>query len=107
MALVRATCGLCGDVELVSGDVQIRVSGDDGSGTYTYCCPGCHGIRQVPAEARTIDLLKRAGSVEIPRELPAELEERNVDAPLFTHDDLISFHQLLETDDWLDALLQG
>jgi len=106
MAMVRATCGLCGDVEFVSGDVQVRISGTDGSGTYTYCCPQCHGIRQVAAPARTIDLLLRSGSVEIPPELPAELDERDPDAPLLTHDDLLAFHQLLQTDDWMDALLQ-
>lgn len=80
-------------------------SGTDGSGTYTYCCPTCHGIRQVPAPASTIDLLLQSGSVEIPRELPAELEERDHDAPLLTHDDLIEFHRLLETDDWMDLLV--
>ena len=107
MAMVRATCGLCGDVEFLTQDVQVRVSEADGSGTYTYCCPQCHGIRQVAAEARTIDLLLRAGSVELPPELPAEVEERDADAPLLTHDDLLAFHQLLQTDDWMDLLLRG
>jgi hypothetical protein len=106
MAMVRASCGSCGDVEFVSQDVQVRVSNHDGSGTYTYCCPGCHGIRQVEAPPQVIDLLLRAGSVELPDELPAELEERgDPSAPLFTHDDILDFHRLLDTADWMDQLL--
>jgi hypothetical protein len=106
MAKVRASCGSCGDVEFVSQDVQIRISGADGAGTYTYCCPSCQGIRQVDAPAQTIDLLLRAGGVVIPEELPAELEERgDPEAPLFTHDDLLDFHRLLDTADWMDQLL--
>ena len=105
VAKVRASCGLCGDVEFVSEDVQVRISGADGSGTYTYCCPSCHGIRQVPAPKSTIDLLISAGSVQLPAELPAELEERDTTAPLLTHDDLLAFHRLLETDDWMDLLV--
>ncbi len=105
MAMVRASCGLCGDVEFVSQDVQVRISGTDGSGTYTYCCPQCHGIRQVAAPAKTIDLLLRAGSVELPPECPAAPEERDPTAPLFVHADLLAFRQLLETDDWMDLLV--
>ncbi len=103
--MVRASCGSCGDVRFRSGDVQVRISGADGSGTYTYCCPGCHGIRQVPAPAGTIDLLLSAGSVQLPPELPAEVEERDPTAPLLTHDDLLAFHALLQTDDWMDLLV--
>jgi hypothetical protein len=103
--MVRANCGQCGDVEFVSEDVQVRVSGPDGSGTYTYCCPRCQGIRQHPASGPTLRLLLESGSVQLPDELPAELEERDVDAPLFTHDDLLAFRRVLDRDDWLDALL--
>ena len=105
MAKVRANCGSCGDVEFVSQDVQVRVSETDGSGTYTYCCPRCQGIRQHPASGPTLRLLLESGSVRLPDELPAELEKWDHDAPLFTHDDLLAFRQRLETDDWLDALL--
>jgi hypothetical protein len=103
--MVRANCGQCGDVEFVSEDVQVRVSESDGSGTYTYCCPRCHGIRQHPASGPTLRLLIDSGSVRIPDELPAELDERDTDAPLFTHDDLLAFRQVLQQDDWFDALL--
>ena len=106
MAMVRANCGLCGDVEFVCEDVQIRISGHDGSGTYTYCCPGCHGIRQAPAAASTLRLLLEAGGVRVPDELPpGELEERDRQAPMFTHDDLLAFNRLLQTDDWMDLLV--
>lgn len=106
MATVRANCGQCGDVEFVSEDVQVRISRPDGSGTYTYCCPECHGIRQANAPASTLRLLLDAGSVQVPDELPAELDEHDPTAPLFTHADLLAFRRLLDTDDWQDALLR-
>jgi hypothetical protein len=106
VAMVRASCGSCGDIEFRSGDAQVRISSPDGSGTYTYCCPSCQGIRQVPAPASAIKLLLDAGCVQLPSELPAELEEHDPTAPLLTHDDLLAFHALLETDDWMDLLVE-
>ena len=92
-------------MEFRSGDAQVRICGADGSGTYTYCCPSCHGIRQVPAPASTIDLLLQAGSVQLPPELPPTFEEHDPTAPLLTHGDLLVFHALLQTDDWIDQLV--
>jgi hypothetical protein len=105
MAKVRASCGLCGDVEFVSEDVQVRISAPDGSGTYTYCCPGCHGIRQAAATAPTLRLLLEAGGVQVPDSVAPPAEVHDLDAPLLTHDDLVDFKALLATDDWMDLLV--
>jgi hypothetical protein len=50
-------------------------------------------------------VLLEAGSVQLPGELPAELEERDPDAPPLTLADLRAFRRLLETDDWMDQLV--
>jgi hypothetical protein len=106
VAIVRASCVRCGDVEFPCPDVQVRVSAPDGSGTFTYCCPGCHAIRVRPAGATTLQRLLRAGSVRVPDELPAELAERPQDLPPITHDELLELRRLLQGDDeeWLSLL---
>jgi hypothetical protein len=97
MATIRATCGDCGDVELTSADVSVRVCTMDNQGTYAFRCPKCQMIVVKPAEHRTIDLLVASGVPLSHWDLPAELDERPVGPPL-THDDLLSFHHLLYDD---------
>ena len=107
MATIRASCPDCGDVEFTTADVQVRISAPDGSGTYSFRCPGCVVTVVKSAEPRTIDLLLASGVQEATNPLPAELGERRHGAPI-THDDLLDFHDLLQRDeDWFQALTSG
>ena len=104
MATIRASCPDCGDVEFTSVDVQVRVSGSDGSGTYAFHCPSCQVTVVKAAEARTIDLLVASGVEQVEDPLAATMEDRPGGAPL-THDDLLHFHELLHRDDsWFTQL---
>lgn len=104
MATIRASCPDCGDVEFTTRDVQVRVSAEDGSGTYSFRCPGCVVTVVKSAEPRTIDLLLASGVEQVTSVLPAELHEPREGDPI-THDDLLDFHDLLHRDDsWLRAL---
>jgi hypothetical protein len=103
MATIRATCGDCGDVELTSADVGVRVCTDDASGTYLFRCPHCRTITVKPAEPHVVDLLVAAGVTLSTWRLPAELHERPGGAPI-THDDLLDFHLLLEDESWFERL---
>jgi hypothetical protein len=104
MATIRASCPDCGDVEFTTRDVQVRISADDGSGTYSFHCPHCRVTVVKSAEPRTIDLLLASGVEMATTTLPAELRERPDGDPI-THDDLLDFHDLLHRDDsWFQAL---
>ena len=103
---IRASCQTCGDVELTVGDVHVRVCTHDNSGTYHFVCPECEQAVVKTAEARVIDLLVASGVEMSTWDLPAEIFEPRTGAP-FSHDDLIDFHHLLETDDWFDSLVAG
>ncbi|MBL8775566.1 MAG: hypothetical protein JNK12_06540 [Acidimicrobiales bacterium] len=104
MATIRASCPDCGDVEFTTADVQVRISAPDGSGTYSFRCPGCVVTVVKSAEPRTIDLLLASGVEQATNPLPAELAEHGDGAPI-THDDLLDFHDLLQRDDdWFHAL---
>lgn len=97
MATIRATCADCGDVEITSDDVVVRVCVDNGHGAYTFRCPGCAMAVAKSAEPRIVELLIASG-VRLHRwRLPAELEEQRAGEPI-DHDDLLDFHRLLGDD---------
>lgn len=103
--LIRATCSDCGDVELGTHDLVVRMCEDTESGTYVFRCPRCETPVVRPADRPTIDLLISSGCKLEVWNTPAELAEvRPVGAP-FTHDDLIDFHEQLDERHWFDDLL--
>jgi predicted RNA-binding Zn-ribbon protein involved in translation (DUF1610 family) len=108
MATIRASCPDCGEVEFTSADVSVRITAPDGSGTYSFRCPGCVVTVVKSAEPRTIDLLlasgvKQADSGDMMNALPSGHDS---EAQAITHDDLLDFHDLLARDDsWFDELL--
>jgi hypothetical protein len=111
MATIRATCGDCGDVELTTADVRVRICTADDQGTYLFRCPECSMTVVKAAEPRTLELLVASG-VHVTRwDLPRELLESRPAGPPVSHDDLLDFHERLR-DDWalaeaLDLLGQG
>jgi predicted RNA-binding Zn-ribbon protein involved in translation (DUF1610 family) len=103
MATIRASCPDCGDVELTSADVTVRVCADDESAAYSFRCPTCTMAVTKAAEQRIVDLLITSGVAAHVWHLPAELSEpRN--GPVLSHDDLLSFHELLQDDGWFEQL---
>ena len=103
MPTIRATCTDCGDVELTTSDVRVRVCIEDNSGSYLFRCPACHMAVVKPAEPRIVDLLVASGVELSTWQLPGELYEPRTGPPL-NHDDILDFHNLLEADDWFDQL---
>jgi len=61
MATIRATCTVCGDVELGTADVRVRVDPTNHQGTYSFLCPRCDTLVVKPAQPRTVDLLLASG----------------------------------------------
>ncbi|MDH4168109.1 MAG: hypothetical protein OEW42_00835 [Acidimicrobiia bacterium] len=96
MATIRATCPSCGDVELTTEDVRVRVCLDDDRGDYSFRCPACAMTVVKPAEARTVDLLVASGVHLDTWTLPAELHERPMSGKPIDHDDIIDFHAVLQ-----------
>ena len=104
--LIRATCSDCGDVELGTRDLVVRLCEDTESGTYVFRCPSCDTPVVRPADRSTIDVLVSSGCRLELWNMPAELEQRPTGGP-FTHDDLIDFHEILDGQSWFDELLSA
>lgn len=94
MATIRASCGECGDVELTTADVVVRVCTDDNQGSYSFRCPECQMMVVKAAEARVVELLVASGVTLSTWQLPAELTEPRRGDPI-NHDDLLDFHALV------------
>jgi hypothetical protein len=104
MATIRASCIECGDVELTTADVRVRVCLEDNQGSYSFRCPHCRMAVVKPAEPRIVDLLVASGVEMSTWSLPAELQEPHQGPPI-DHDDLLDFHELLQGDEsWFTAL---
>jgi hypothetical protein len=104
MATIRASCPDCGDVELTTVDMTVRVCSEDQRGTYAFRCPACTMAVTKSAEPRIVDLLVSSGVELQVWTLPAELREPRPIGEPFSHDDLIAFHELLDSDGWLQRL---
>lgn len=104
MAKIRASCPTCGDVELTTTDLVVRVCADDNSGMYNFQCPACAVRVAKTAERHIVDLLGASGVEVVVWSLPAELSERPVGQAI-THDDLLDFHDLLQNDEALQTAL--
>jgi hypothetical protein len=103
--LIRATCNDCGDVELGTRDLVVRLCEDTESGTYVFRCPECTRPVVRDADRPTIDLLVSSGVRLELWSLPSELIEPRPLGPPLSHDDLLDFHELLENKGWFNDLL--
>lgn len=100
MATIRASCPDCGDVELTTVDMTVRVCSEDQRGAYAFRCPSCTMAVTKTAEPRIVELLVSSGVELQVWAPPAELRESRPAGDPFTHDDLLRFHELLQEDGW-------
>ena len=105
--LIRATCNDCGDVELGTHDLVVRLCEETASGSYVFRCPVCESPVVRDADRPTVDLLVSSGCRLEVWNIPAELGELRPVGEPFTHDDLIDFHEILRGPDWFGALLEA
>ena len=114
MTRIRATCPMCGEVDLRPDEVVLRVVRDedgmvDDASSYRFDCPDCDQSVVKPADGRIAELLTTGGvpleecrSYVRPRPPHPEAPRPG---PVLTHDDLLDLHLALETDDWFTTLL--
>ena len=104
MTTIKATCPDCGEVDLTAEEILLRIGGARTANTYGFSCPTCSVFIEKPADDRVVRLLLSGGVMPVLMHVPAEaLEPR--EGPPINHDDLLSFHEILDRDDWFDELL--
>lgn len=103
MTTIKATCPGCGEVDLTAEDILLRVGAAQSVNTYGFSCPTCGAFVEKAADDRVVRLLLSGGVVPMLVHVPAEALEVH-DGPPITHDDLLTFHELLTREDWFDQL---
>ncbi len=106
MATIKATCPLCGDVDLTPRQVMVRIveaiEDCDSRRSYGFACPTCQDCIEKPADTEVVRLLTSAG-VRVERvPVPAEAREAHAGGPI-GYDDLLDLVLFLDTHDTLAA----
>lgn len=100
-------CLSCGEIEVERSRIRMRVCKDDMSALCYFVCPvcGCDRIQR-PPNARSIELLTRAGVSTTYWSLPEELFEEK-SGEVIDHDDLLDFHEeIMDPDHFESAVRQ-
>jgi hypothetical protein len=103
VAIVRATCPTCGDIELGVSKVKVQVCISTAASTYSFLCPDCRLIVNKEANDRVVETLTKAGAEVRAWWLPAELAEPKLGPPI-SYNDLLEFHLALESGGWQEEL---
>jgi len=99
---IKASCPTCGEVELTSDDIALRVCNHAPLSSYSFVCPSCGDTVRKPADDHIVSLLMSGGVRAEVWEVPAEALEPKP-GPDLTYDDLLDFVLHLGSDDLLSA----
>jgi hypothetical protein len=106
MATIKATCPLCGDVDLAPRQVTVHIveaiEDCDSRRSYAFSCPTCRDEVEKPADVEVVRLLTSAGVRTDTIPVPAEAREVHHGRPI-GYDDLLDLVLFLESHDTLAA----
>ncbi len=94
MTTIRTTCPLCGDVELIPGELSLELTAGNGAGRYLFACPDCGDEQRRPANHRVVAILLATGVAHQVREKQGPITEAEIS----------TFAADLDRADWADRL---
>jgi len=96
MTTIKATCPICGDVDLTPAEVRLTVAQAAGWATYTFKCASCQDLIEKSADDEVVALLSSAGVII--DHVPGEAFESHQGLPI-CYDDVLDFALWLNTHD--------
>jgi predicted RNA-binding Zn-ribbon protein involved in translation (DUF1610 family) len=102
MTTIKATCPVCGEVELTPAQVRLVVCSLASLSYYAFECPDCQDEVRKPADDRIVTLLVSGGVTPSRWDIPAEALEEKL-GPVLTYDDLLDFALRLRRTEFLAA----
>lgn len=90
MTTIKASCPVCGDVDLTPAQLRLVVASKPGLSFYAFRCTGCQEEIRRPAAEDVVKLLVSGGVTPEPWDVPAEALEEHHGATL-GYDDLLDF----------------
>jgi hypothetical protein len=110
MTTIKATCPVCGDVDLTPADLTLVVAERLGWSAYHFTCTSCVTVVRKPADDEVVALLTQAGvrleRLDVPQEYLEALEQFP-EARAITEDEVLDFALWLGSqDDIVTALVE-
>src|SRR3954470_6343883 len=96
MTIIKATCPVCGDVQLSRDQVRLVLHPVRDRSFYSFMCTSCDDEVRKPAGPEVVRLLRMGGVLPENADFPAEAAEEH-HGPALTRDDLLDFVQWLES----------
>ena len=106
MTTIKASCPVCGDVELKPAQLRLVVCTRSEWSYYAFSCTTCRDEVRKPADEEIVALLVSGGVSPERWEIPVEALEEHL-GPQITYDDVLDFALELERTDALAAFVVG
>lgn len=100
MTTIKASCPICGEVQLACTDVSLMVCTHAPLSYYCFACPSCAEQVRKPADDHVVSLLVSGGVPATVWNLPAEALELH-QGPALSYDDLLDLALSLKQNDLL------
>jgi len=90
MTTIKASCPICGDVELTPAQLRLVVANVAERSFYAFWCPSCRDEVRKPADEEIVALLISGGVRAERLHIPAEALEDRL-GPAIGYDDVLDF----------------
>lgn len=104
MTTIKASCPMCGDVELTPEQMRLVVCNRSEWSYYAFQCPNCADEVRKPADTEIVSLLKSGGVTVTPWHIPAEAMEEHCGA-IISYDEILDFALWLDQHDYVPTSL--
>ena len=104
MTTIKASCPICGDVELKPAQLRLVVASVSARSYYAFVCTRCKDEVRKPADEEIVALLVSGGVKAERWEIPAEALEEHTGAAL-SYDELLDFALAMSKLDRLTSML--
>jgi hypothetical protein len=104
MTTIKASCPVCGDVELTPEQMRLVVCNRSEWSYYSFQCTSCHDEVRKPADDEIVSLLKSGGVAVTPWHIPAEAFEDHFGATI-SYDEILDFALWLDGNDFVPESL--
>jgi len=106
MTTIKASCPMCGDVELTPEQMRLVVCNRSEWSYYAFQCPNCADEVRKPADSEIVSLLKSGGVTITPWHIPAEAMEEHFGATI-SYDEILDFALWLDRHDYVPTSLSS
>lgn len=104
MTTIKASCPVCGDIELTPGQLRLVVCTRSDWSFYSFLCATCQDEIKKPADSEVVSLLVSGGVIAEQWVIPAEALEDH-EGPTITYDDVLDFALTLDRVNLVAAMI--